>query len=224
MQPDYPISRFEHQKARAEELAKQSRQKPERFSEVAKEQSQDPGSAANGGDLDYYFFYGPHPKKVLRDYTRHVAVVETDGGALIDDVQRAYDAIMPINPRLAILQCTAGYPAAFDELDLGVIAQYRERFPGAVIGFSSHDNGIAMPVAAYVLGARIVEKHFTLDRNLPGPDHRFSLDPGGLAELVAAVREGERAIGVATIGATASDLPISPVADFASTSTNWTGT
>ena len=109
---------------------------------------------------------------------RHVAsfgkpVVISTGGAVVDDVQRAYDTIMPINPQLAILQCTAGYPAAFEELDLRVISAFRERFPGAVIGFSSHDNGIAMPVAAYMLGARIVEKHFTLNRASKGTDHAF---------------------------------------------------
>ncbi len=90
---------------------------------------------------------------------KHVArigkpMIISTGGALIEDVQRAYDTIMPINPQLAILQCTAGYPAAFEELDLRVISTYRDRFPNAVVGFSSHDNGIAMPVAAFVLGAR----------------------------------------------------------------------
>ncbi len=113
---------------------------------------------------------------------KHVAgfgkpVVISTGGAVIEDVQRAYDTIMPINPQLAILQCTAGYPAAFEELDLRVIHTYRDRFPGAVVGFSSHDNGIAMPVAAYMLGARLVEKHFTLNRAMKGTDHAFSLEP-----------------------------------------------
>jgi sialic acid synthase len=91
-------------------------------------------------------------------------IIISTGGAVIEDVQRAYDTVMPINQQIAILQCTAGYPAAFEELDLRVISTYRDRFPGAVIGFSSHDNGISMPVAAYMLGARIVEKHFTLNR------------------------------------------------------------
>jgi sialic acid synthase len=117
------------------------------------------------------------------------------GGATIEDVQRAYDAVMPINPQLAILQCTAGYPAAFEELDLRVIATYRERFPGAVIGFSSHDNGIAMPVAAFMLGARIVEKHFTLNRAMKGTDHAFSLEPVGLRKLVRDLERTHQAMG-----------------------------
>ena len=122
-------------------------------------------------------------------------MIISTGGALLEDVQRAYDTIMPINPQLAILQCTAGYPAAFDELDLGVITTYRERFPGAVIGFSSHDNGIAMPVAAYVLGARIIEKHFTLNRASKGTDHAFSLEPVGLRKLVRDLDRTARAMG-----------------------------
>lgn len=122
-------------------------------------------------------------------------VILSTGGALIDDVQRAYDTIMPINPQLAILQCTAGYPAAFEELDLRVVEQYRERFPGAVVGYSGHDNGIAMPVAAYVLGARIVEKHFTLNRAMKGTDHAFSLEPVGLRKMVRDLERTCKALG-----------------------------
>jgi N-acetylneuraminate synthase/sialic acid synthase len=131
---------------------------------------------------------------------KHVAtfgkpMILSTGGALIEDVQRAYDTVMPINPQLAILQCTAGYPAAFDELDLRVISTYRERFSNAVVGFSSHDNGIAMPVAAYMLGARIVEKHFTLNRAMKGTDHAFSLEPLGLRKMVRDLERTRRAMG-----------------------------
>jgi N-acetylneuraminate synthase/sialic acid synthase len=122
-------------------------------------------------------------------------MIISTGGAQLDDVRRAYDTIMPINPQLAILQCTAGYPAAFDELDLRVIATYRQEFSDAVIGFSSHDNGIAMPVAAYILGARIVEKHFTLNRAMKGTDHAFSLEPVGLRKLVRDLDRTYRALG-----------------------------
>jgi len=134
---------------------------------------------------------------------RHVAsfgkpMIVSTGGALLEDVQRAYDVIMPINPQLAILQCTAGYPAAFEELDLRVISTYRERFADAVIGFSSHDNGIAMPVAAYMLGARIVEKHFTLNRAMKGTDHAFSLEPVGLRKMVRDLERTFKAMGDGT--------------------------
>ena len=131
---------------------------------------------------------------------KHVAafgkpMVISTGGAVVDDVQRAYDTILPINPQLAILQCTAGYPAAWEELDLRVIDEFRQRFPAAVIGFSSHDNGVAMPVAAYVLGARIVEKHFTLNRAMKGTDHAFSLEPVGLRKMVRDLERTFKALG-----------------------------
>ena len=122
-------------------------------------------------------------------------VIISTGGAVIDDVQRAYDTVRAINPQVGILQCTAGYPASFEELDLRVIEQYRERFSGAVIGYSGHDNGIAMPVAAYVLGARIVEKHFTLNRAMKGTDHAFSLEPVGLRKMVRDLQRTHRAMG-----------------------------
>lgn len=119
---------------------------------------------------------------------RHVAsfgkpMVLSTGASTLEDVQRAYAAVAEINPEIALLQCTAGYPAAWEELDLGVIQTFRELFPETVIGLSSHDNGIAMAVAAHALGARIVEKHFTLDRVLKGTDHRFSLEPQGLRKM-----------------------------------------
>jgi sialic acid synthase len=130
---------------------------------------------------------------------RHVArlgkpVILSTGGATFEDVERAYETIMPINDQLAILQCTAGYPAAFEELDLRVVQTYREHFD-VVIGLSSHDNGIAMAPVAYVLGARIVEKHFTFNRAAKGTDHPFSLEPVGLRKMVRDLRRVRSALG-----------------------------
>jgi N-acetylneuraminate synthase/sialic acid synthase len=122
-------------------------------------------------------------------------MVISTGAATLDDVRRAYDTIMPINPQLAILQCTAGYPAVFEELNLEVIRTYLNEFPDAVVGFSGHDNGIAMSLAAYVLGARIVEKHFTLNRAMKGTDHKFSLEPMGMRKLVRDLRRARVALG-----------------------------
>jgi sialic acid synthase len=119
---------------------------------------------------------------------RHVAsfgkpMILSTGASDLDDVKRAADTVGEINPDFALLQCTAGYPAKWHELDLRVITTFRELFPETVIGLSSHDNGIAMAVAAHVLGSRIVEKHFTLDRAMKGTDHKFSLEPQGLRKL-----------------------------------------
>jgi sialic acid synthase len=122
-------------------------------------------------------------------------VIVSTGGGTIDDVQRAYDAVMPINSQLAILQCTAGYPCAFEEMNLRVITSFRERFPDIVIGLSSHDSGIAMVVAAYILGARIIEKHFTLNRAMKGTDHAFSLERGGMRRVVRDLKRVRVALG-----------------------------
>jgi sialic acid synthase len=125
-------------------------------------------------------------------------VILSTGGGTLDDVRRAYETVAEANDQVAILQCTAGYPAAWDELDLRVVTTYRELFPDTPIGFSSHDNGIAMAVAAYVLGARIVEKHFTLNRALKGTDHAFSLEPQGLRKLVRDLQRTRLALGDGT--------------------------
>ena len=131
---------------------------------------------------------------------KHVAsfgkpLIISTGGARLDEIRRAYDAVMPINPQLCLLQCTAGYPAAWEELDLRVVAQYRQKFPGAVVGFSGHDSGIAMAVAAFVLGARVVEKHFTLNRAMKGTDHAFSLEPVGMRKMVRDLERTRLALG-----------------------------
>ena len=131
---------------------------------------------------------------------KHVAslgkpMIISTGGAKMEDVERAYEAIMPINSQLAILQCTAAYPASFDQLNLNVIKTFRERFKDVVVGLSAHDSGISMPVAAYVLGARIVEKHFTLNRAWKGTDHAFSLEPVGMKKMVRDLQRTRVALG-----------------------------
>lgn len=132
---------------------------------------------------------------------KHVAsfgkpVIVSTGGGTVEDVQRVYDEIMPINSQLAILQCTSAYPARPEQLNLRVIEEYRRMFPNIVVGYSGHDNGVAMPLVAYMLGARIVEKHFTLDRTLKGTDHAFSLSPSGLEHMVRDLRRARVALGV----------------------------
>lgn len=117
------------------------------------------------------------------------------GGATLDDVQRAYDTIMPINPRLCLLQCTATYPTAPEEMNLRVIATLREHFPDVVVGLSDHYNGIAMAVVAYMLGARVIEKHFTMSHVWKGTDHALSLEPIGMEKMIRDLRRSRLALG-----------------------------
>ena len=122
-------------------------------------------------------------------------MILSTGGGTVDDVRRAVDAVAPLNARLAILQCTAAYPCEHAELNLRVIETLREEFPDIVIGLSDHDNGIAMSVAAYVLGARVIEKHFTINRANRGTDHAFSLEPIGLRKMVRDLKRTRLALG-----------------------------
>ena len=117
------------------------------------------------------------------------------GGATLEDVDRAVETVLPINTQLCVMQCTAAYPADYAELDLGVIQTFRERYPECVIGYSGHDNSISMPVVAYMLGARVIEKHFTLNRVMKGTDHIFSLEPPGLRRVVRDLARARVAIG-----------------------------
>jgi sialic acid synthase len=131
---------------------------------------------------------------------RHVAqfgrpIFLSTGGGTMEDVERAAEAILPLNAQLCILQCTAAYPAETEELNLRVISTLRERFPELVIGLSDHQSGISMALVAYMLGARVIEKHFTLDHAWKGTDHAFSLMPDGMRRLVRDLRRVGPALG-----------------------------
>lgn len=125
---------------------------------------------------------------------RKPMIISTGGGTL-DDIKRAYDTIMPINQQLCILQCTASYPTKPEEMNLRVISTLKQEFPDLVVGLSDHQSGIAMSVVAYVLGARVFEKHFTLNRAMRGTDHAFSLEPAGLEKMVRDLSRARLALG-----------------------------
>jgi sialic acid synthase len=131
---------------------------------------------------------------------RHVAALGkpmllSTGGGTMEDVDRAVETIRPINEQLCILQCTAAYPCETEDLNLRVITSLRERYPDFVIGLSDHQNGISMALVAYMLGARVIEKHFTLNHAWKGTDHGFSLMPEGLRKLVRDLRRVPVALG-----------------------------
>jgi sialic acid synthase len=142
------------------------------------------------------------PSGALTDHAliTHVAklgkpVILSTGGGTIRDVDAAVATLLAHTFDFALLHCTASYPCAFEELNLRCIQTMRERYPEVVIGWSGHDNGIAMSVAAYTLGARIIEKHFTLNRTMKGTDHAFSLEPAGMKKLCRDLRRAHVALG-----------------------------
>lgn len=99
-----------------------------------------------------------------------------------------------IREKVILLHCTTEYPAPFDEVNLRTMATMRAAF-GLPVGLSDHTPDIAVAIAAVALGATVIEKHFTLDRNLPGPDHKASLEPDQLKAMVTAIRQVETALG-----------------------------
>jgi sialic acid synthase SpsE len=115
-------------------------------------------------------------------------VILSTGMSYLEEVRAARDVLLSAGcPNLALLHCVSRYPTAPSELNLLAIGTMLQEFP-EVIGFSDHTEGIWAAPAAVAVGARFIEKHFTLDRTLPGPDHALSVEPGQLALLVEAVR------------------------------------
>jgi N-acetylneuraminate synthase len=106
---------------------------------------------------------------------------------------------------VTLLHCTTEYPAPFEEVNLRAMQTLRREF-GLAVGLSDHTVGIAVPIAAAACGASVIEKHFTLDRNLAGPDHGASLEPGELHAMITGVREIESALGSADKAPTPSEL------------------
>lgn len=116
------------------------------------------------------------------------------GMADLDEVRAAVDAVRAHGAPLVLLHCTSSYPAPEDEANLRALDALREAF-AVPVGYSDHTSGFAVSLAAVARDACVLERHVTLDRRRTGPDHAMSLEPGELAELVARVRELERALG-----------------------------
>jgi N-acetylneuraminate synthase len=116
-----------------------------------------------------------------------------------------------LKSKVSLLHCTTEYPAPFNEVNLRAMNAMREKL-GLPVGLSDHTRGIAVSIAAAALGAGIIEKHFTLDRSLPGPDHKASLDPAELRDLVRSIRAVEDALGSAQKAPTKSEFRNIPIA------------
>lgn len=122
-------------------------------------------------------------------------VVMSTGMCELEEIQAAMDVLRNNGaPKITLLHCNTEYPTPYGDVNLRAMETLRERF-GVDVGYSDHTPGIEVPIAAAALGAVIIEKHFTLDRNMEGPDHRASLEPEELAAMVAAVRHIEEALG-----------------------------
>ncbi|HEX8563143.1 MAG TPA: N-acetylneuraminate synthase [Flavobacterium sp.] len=127
--------------------------------------------------------------------SKRQSVVLSTGMSNIGDVERAYNLLLESGAsKVALLHCTSNYPCPMDEVNLKAMQTLRTAF-NCEVGYSDHTIGIEVPIAAVAMGATIIEKHFTLDKGMEGPDHKASLDPVELREMVAAIRNIELALG-----------------------------
>jgi len=115
-----------------------------------------------------------------------------------------------LQEKVTLLHCTTEYPAPIEDINLNAMLTMRKAF-GLKTGYSDHSEGVMVPIAAVAMGATLIEKHFTLDKRLPGPDHRASLEPVELAKMVSAIRTIEKVMGNGVKGPMPSELKNRPI-------------
>ncbi len=151
----------------------------------------------------------------LRYLTRNIKpVLLSTGMANLGDIEAAIDAIErggTPREKITVLHCTTEYPTPMEDVNLRAMVNIGNAL-GVKVGYSDHTPGIEIPIAAVALGATVIEKHFTLDRGMPGPDHRASLEPDELKAMVAGIRNIERAMGDGIKRPSPSELKNKPIA------------
>lgn len=126
---------------------------------------------------------------------RHQKVILSTGMSTLSDVEKAYNTLLESGAKeVSLLHCTTNYPCPYDEVNLQAMQTLKAAFK-CKVGYSDHTMGIEVPIAAVAMGAEIIEKHFTLDKNMEGPDHKASLDPCELKQMVDSIRNIEKALG-----------------------------
>ena len=124
-------------------------------------------------------------------------VILSTGMCELSDIEAALNVLIEegvSQEQITILHCNTEYPTPYSDVNLKAMLEIGEKF-GVQIGYSDHTRGIEVPIAAVALGATIIEKHFTLDKNMEGPDHKASLEPDELKFMVSAIRNIEQALG-----------------------------
>jgi N,N'-diacetyllegionaminate synthase len=142
------------------------------------------------------------------------AVLLSTGMATLGEIEEAIDALNDagtMRSNLTVLHCTTEYPTPMNEVNLRSMQSIHAAF-GLAVGYSDHTLGIEVAIAAVAMGATVIEKHFTLDRNLPGPDHKASLEPEELKAMVSAIRNIEIALGDGIKRLTPSEVKNKPIA------------
>ncbi len=122
-------------------------------------------------------------------------VILSTGMSYLSDVERAFNTLKNAgSTEITLLHCTTNYPCPMEEVNLSAMITLKNAFK-CNVGYSDHTLGIEVPIAAVAMGAKVIEKHFTLDKTMEGPDHKASIEPGELTEMVKAIRNIEKAMG-----------------------------
>ncbi len=128
--------------------------------------------------------------------TKKIPLILSTGMANLQEIDTAVKAIESQGQKeMVLLHCTSNYPTKFEHVNLKAMLTMMQHYPDIPIGLSDHSLGITVPIAATALGARFIEKHFTLSKDRPGPDHRVSVDPEELRQMVEAIRNTEKSLG-----------------------------
>ena len=140
-------------------------------------------------------------------------VIISTGMADLGEIEDALDVLTEngtdIN-KITVLHCNTEYPTPYEDVNLGAMLTIRNSF-GVKVGYSDHTSGIEVPIAAVALGAEVIEKHFTRDRNMEGPDHKASLEPDELKEMVFSIRNIEKSLGTGIKKPSKSELKNIPI-------------
>jgi len=141
-------------------------------------------------------------------------VIMSTGMATLGEIEEALSVLINSGTKrkkITVLHCNTEYPTPIEDVNLKVMLTIESAFPGIKVGYSDHTLGIEVPIAAVAMGASIIEKHFTLNKNMEGPDHRASLEPEELKAMVRAIRNIEKALGNGIKKPSPSELKNKPI-------------
>jgi N,N'-diacetyllegionaminate synthase len=142
-------------------------------------------------------------------------IILSTGMSDLGEIENALDVLTGAGTKLKniiVLHCNTEYPTPMQDVNLKAMLTIKAAFPGIHVGYSDHTEGIEVPIAAVAMGATIIEKHFTLDKNLPGPDHKASLESDELTAMIKAIRNIETALGTGIKKSSDSELKNKPIA------------
>jgi len=138
--------------------------------------------------------------------TQNKPIILSTGMSNLTEVSEAVDTIKKTgNNNLVLLHCVSNYPADYENVNLKVMNTMKKAF-NLIVGYSDHTLGIEVPIAAVAMGAKVIEKHFTLDKNMEGPDHKASLNPEELEQMVNSIRNIEKSLGASTKKPTINEI------------------